>query len=289
LQSERVRVPVISVGNLVVGGSGKTPVTGWLVETLRRGGQTPAVLHGGYAADEPALHRAWHPDIPVYAGKDRVASANEAIRNGATVLVLDDGLQHLRLARDLDLVLIAAEHWQQPRRLLPAGVWREELNTLRDVEVIAITRKAASHAEARDVAAEIQASTGGHAPCIIALKLEGFFHAGLPSASPTGALLALSSIADPLAFARQLLQAGLEVSEVLAFGDHHEYRLEDLRVVRAAAKGRPVVTTEKDAVKLQALDPELDIWIARQTVVVETGRPQLDAALDAALLMPRST
>jgi tetraacyldisaccharide 4'-kinase len=284
----QVGVPVISVGNLVVGGSGKTPVTGWLVERLRARGQSPAVLHGGYAADEPALHRAWHPDIPVYAGKDRVASANQAIRNGATVLVLDDGLQHLRLARDLDLVLIAADHWQQPKRLLPAGGWREELSALRDVEVIAITRKAASLGEAQQVAAEIQASTGGHAPCIIALNLDDFIHAGLPSARPGGAVLALSSIADPRAFARQLQQAGLEVSEVLAFGDHHEYRLEDLRIVRAAAQGRPVVTTEKDAVKLQALDPELDIWIARQTVVVEAGMAQLDAALDAALLMPRS-
>jgi len=121
LPQTRVGAPVISIGNLAVGGSGKTPFSSWLVSELRTRGQTPALLHGGYASDEPALHRQWTPDIAVFAAKDRVTSARSAIAGGATIIVLDDGLQHSRLYRDLDLVLISADTWDQPRRLLPAG------------------------------------------------------------------------------------------------------------------------------------------------------------------------
>lgn len=290
LESIRVSVPVISVGNLAVGGAGKTPFTGWLVEELRARQQRPAVLHGGYAADEPALHRWWHPDVPVYAGKDRVASAGRAIGEGATVLVLDDGLQHLRLARDLDIVLIAADRWSQPKRLLPAGSWREELATIRDVEVVAVTRKAASRLQAERVAAEISAATGGHVPCVIALELGSFRHGAGDAGNtrPAGNVVALSSIADPLAFSRQLHQAGLEVSELFAFGDHHDYVKDDLALVRNLAQGRTVVTTEKDAMKIRDLDPGFDMWVAAQRIVIEAGMPQLNAALETALLMPHS-
>ena len=150
--SVRVGVPVISVGNLTVGGSGKTPVAGWVIDQLRRMGHTPALLHSGYADDEPQLHRMWRPNLQVIAGKDRVASARSAIAAGATVLVLDDGFQHLRLARDLDIVLIPADSWSQPKRMLPAGPWREPLSTLRRGGVIVITRKAADRAQAAECA-----------------------------------------------------------------------------------------------------------------------------------------
>jgi tetraacyldisaccharide 4'-kinase len=284
LQSVHVSVPVISVGNIAVGGSGKTPVTRWVVEQLLERGQRPAVLHGGYAADEPALHRSWYQQVPVFEGKNRVASAERAIKDGATVLVLDDGLQHLRLARALDIVLIAADSWDTPRRMLPAGAWREPLATLRDVEIIAITRKAASRAAAERVASEIRKQTGDHSPCIIALKLDGLMHRGLDTAPPGGPVVALSSIADPQAFARQLTELGLQVSEVFAFGDHHDYEREDLQTVRTLARERAIVTTEKDAVKLSALDPAFEVRVARQSVIVEAGLAELEAAIDAALL-----
>src|SRR5687767_4085944 len=95
LRASRIDVPVISVGNLVVGGSGKTPFTRWLIGRLRELGRKPAVLHGGYAADEPALHRRWFPDAIVIEGRDRVAGAREAVARGADAIVLDDAMQHL--------------------------------------------------------------------------------------------------------------------------------------------------------------------------------------------------
>src|SRR5687768_14121405 len=158
LRAERAAVPVISVGNLTVGGTGKTPFTRWLTERLLERGQKPAILHRGYGSDEPALHRLWHPEVPVMVGGNRVESVRQAVLAGATLVVVDDGLQHLRLARDLDLVLVSADNWHLPRRLLPAGNWREPLSVLQGVSGIIVPRKAASHATARAIAAELRFS-----------------------------------------------------------------------------------------------------------------------------------
>jgi tetraacyldisaccharide 4'-kinase len=277
--SERVGVPVISVGNLTVGGSGKTPVAGWVVDQLRRMGHTPALLHSGYADDEPQLHRMWRPNLQVIAGKDRVASARSAIAAGATVLVLDDGFQHLRLARDLDIVLIPADSWAQPKRMLPAGPWREPLSTLRRGGVIVITRKAADRALAADVRARVRRNVPGIPIAIAHLAITSFLHRG-ESERVQGPALAVCGIGDPRTFARHLVSEGVQVQEVLAFPDHHEYTRADLEVIRAAAAGRALVTTEKDAVKLR--DAGLDLWIARQNVVVEEGETELLQALERA-------
>src|SRR5688572_14246190 len=116
---ERVAVPVLSVGNIVAGGAGKTPVVRWLVEQLLARGRRPAILHGGYGMDEPKLHQQWHPEVTVIAERDRVAAARLAVDGGADVIVMDDGFQHRRLARDLDIVLVTADsdNWN----LLPRG------------------------------------------------------------------------------------------------------------------------------------------------------------------------
>src|SRR5688572_26333331 len=152
LKVERAAIPVISVGNLTVGGTGKTPFSRWLTERLLERGQRPAILHRGYGSDEPALHRLWHPEVPVFVGSDRVESVKQAERAGATVVVLDDGFQHLRLARDLDIVLISADNWHLPKRLLPAGNWREPISVLQQANAIVVTRKAASRKAAGAVA-----------------------------------------------------------------------------------------------------------------------------------------
>jgi tetraacyldisaccharide-1-P 4'-kinase len=154
-------IPVVSVGNIAVGGTGKTPFAHWLAVQLRARGRTPAILHGGYAADEPALHRRWAADIAVVVGRDRVHGAQQARAGGADVLVLDDGFQHRRLHRDLDIVLVAAERWQgASARLLPRGPWREPVTALRRATLVVVTRKTATEQAAQQVAADVAAVLG---------------------------------------------------------------------------------------------------------------------------------
>ena len=133
-------IPTVSVGNLVVGGTGKTPVTGWIVDRLRDRGHRPAVVMRGYGQDEVELHRRWHPDVPVLSAPRKADGVREAVRRGRTVAVVDDGFQHRALERSLDFVLMAAED-PVPVRLLPRGPYREPLSSLRRADLVLVTSK----------------------------------------------------------------------------------------------------------------------------------------------------
>jgi len=282
LRPAQAEIPVISVGNLSVGGTGKTPVTRWLVEELRRRGAKPAVLHGGYAEDEPALHRSWYPDVPVIVDRDRVRGARAAADQGASVIVLDDGFQHRRLARDLDVVLIAAEGWTDRPRLLPRGPWREPLGALRRAHVIAVTWKTAGPETTRRIVQEL----GWLAPRAIRLTLQlrpsRWRRVDGPAVddAPAGRALAVAAIARPELFVANARERGAEVDEIVVFRDHHVYRADDVERIRTLARGRPVVTTAKDAVKLRPLARDLDLWVLEQEVVVEDGFAALERRLD---------
>jgi tetraacyldisaccharide 4'-kinase len=282
LQAASVGVSVLSVGNLVVGGSGKTPVTRWLVEQLLRRGARPAVLHGGYAADEPELHRVWNPEVPVLACRDRVAAARQAIAGGATVLVLDDGFQHRRLARDVDVVLVPAESWTRRPRLLPRGPWREPPRALARARVVAVTRKVAGEESAARVARE----AAGFAPgaMVVRLRIEpaGWRLAGAESAggAPRGDVVAVAGIANPELFLANAQAAGARIVDRLIFRDHHPYSPHDIARILELARGRPIVTTAKDAVKLRPLAEQLEVWVLEQRVVVEAGGELLGNLLD---------
>lgn len=306
IHAERVAAPVVSVGNLTVGGAGKTPVTRWLVDELLRRGARPAVLHGGYAADEPALHARWHPGVPVVAERDRRAGARRALDAGATVLVLDDGFQHRRLARDLDIVLVAAERWSARPRLLPRGPWREAPAALARADVVVVTRRTAAPEAASAVAAELGRFAPRAVPAVVALRAAGWlrWRGGAPAepgpgaveldasrrAGPNGAAtgtaaavgaprgVAVSGIAEPGAFLTQARASGAVLTGSLEFRDHHEYTAEDAQ--RIAAAGAAVLTTAKDAVKLEALLPGVELWVLEQEVAVEAGAADLASALD---------
>lgn len=290
-RSERVSIPVISVGNLAVGGAGKTPVSRWLVAELLRRGERPALLHGGYAADEPELHRRWHPTIPVIVGRDRVVTAGAAQVAGATALVLDDGFQHRRLARDLDLVLIAAEGWTPRPRLLPRGPWRESPAALARADAVIVTRKIASAERAEAMRRELRRMAPDAVIAQVWLSPAGWCRgvgggeAGVESVAtgPQGEVVAVTAIARPELFVENARSAGAQVAATLFFPDHHEFGGEDLERIRELAGGRPVVTTAKDLVKLGALDPTLDLWVLDQEVVVEGGGDDLSGLLDRIL------
>lgn len=282
LSRTRLDVPVVSVGNLAVGGAGKTPVTRWLVGQLRERGARPAVLHGGYAEDEPMLHRLWHPDVPVIAKRDRILGAEQAIAAGATALVLDDGFQHRRLERDLDLVLVAAESWGACHRLLPRGPWRESPRALGRAQTVVVTRKVASAEAARAVGEALAPYAPGAVHVRLQLRPSGWSRLGVAGAGnfPGGDVVAVTAIAHPDLFVANAKDAGARVGAMLFFPDHHGFTWHDVERIRALAAGRPVVTTAKDAVKLGPLAAELELWVLEQEVVVEAGGEALAALLD---------
>jgi tetraacyldisaccharide 4'-kinase len=283
-QAARVPVPVISIGNLTVGGAGKTPFTRWLASELLARGLRPAILHGGYSHDEPELHRTWHPAARVYASRDRVASSYSALEAGANVILLDDGRQHLRLSRDLDVVLVLADAWFRPQRLLPAGVWREPLATLATADVVVVTRKAAPAELAGALASELSKRFPGPVLATAHLALSGWSRLDTrePASAPGQAVLACG-IAEPGALVEQLEMSGTRVLETIDFADHHIFSMSDLRLIAARAGARPIVITEKDAVKIARLDPGFQAFVVGQRVQIEQGLSGLRAAVERVL------
>ena len=279
----RAAIPVVSVGNLRVGGAGKTPFTAWVVDQLLALGRAPAVLHGGYGSDEPQLHRRWHPDVPVLVGRERSESVRAAAAQGCDVAVLDDGFQHRRLARDLDIVLLAAEHGADRIRLLPRGPWREPLAALRRAGVVVVTRKTATRERADAVVAQVRGVMERRALHAWIQPAGWTTLDGQPASEPRGAVLALSSTAEPASFQRTLTDLGLSLAGRLAFPDHHDYTDADLTAIERAASGTTVVTTTKDAVKLGALRGRIDVRVLEQRVIIEEGETELLERIAAAV------
>ena len=141
LPSEIPTVPTIAVGNLTVGGSGKTPIATWIAQYYASRGVRPGIVLRGYGHDEGDVHRLRTPDAVVVENPDRLAAAREAVARGAKVLVLDDAYQRLDVGRDLNIAVVSAESSRAVRWTLPAGPWREGWNALRRADLVIITRK----------------------------------------------------------------------------------------------------------------------------------------------------
>lgn len=283
LSATSSEIKVVSVGNLGVGGAGKTPLAAWVAEELRRRGRRPAVLHGGYGGgDEAELHRRWAPDIPVYVGRDRAASSRLAAAAGADVVVLDDGFQHRRLRRDLDIVLIAAEAWTSRRRLLPRGPWREPASALRRAQAVIVTRRSSSSERASAVIEDVRRFVApGCALTVAALEPAGWQDVRGQARTAPGPALLVAGIASPAPFVANAESAGAQPVGVLVFRDHHAYTAADAERIRRAAGPHPIATTAKDAVKLERLLPADRLWILRQSVRLERGGAELAVLLDA--------
>jgi len=284
IEVEQAGVPVISVGNLAVGGAGKTPFAAWLAARLKSWGHRPGIALRGYGGDETLLHRELNHDVPVAAAAKRVEAARELAAGGCDVVVLDDGFQHRRLARDLDVVLIAVEGWTPAPRLLPRGPWREDLSALGRADVVVLTRKTASVARARAAEAELARRTHGKPIIICQLAADRLvpLHGGAPI-DPVWLrgrrVLAVAALASPAPFFEALRSAGAQVEED-AFADHHPFHATDAARIQATAEGHPIVMTHKDAVKLRPLLPSsTEAFVLEQAVHIESGGDALDAAL----------
>ena len=288
--ARRLALPAISVGNLTVGGTGKTPVAAWIASLLVRRDAHPAIVMRGYGDDEPLVHERLNPEVPVVVSADRVRGAERAATLGADIVVLDDAFQHRRAARDADIVLLSADRWASAPRLLPAGPWREPLSALRRASMVLVTRKAASPATASAVADTIRHRFPGIPVGVAALRLQELRAASGESTMPLEALagaraLAIVAIGDPSAFLRQLAATDATVRAAV-FPDHHAYtHAEVARLASMMAAGEIAVCTLKDAVKLSPHWPREapPLWYVSQSVMVEEGRDALDALITRVL------
>lgn len=275
---KRIKAKVISIGNITLGGTGKTPAVMALAKKLNGEGRKVAVLLRGYkgknenkggvvsngssillspkeSGDEAYLLAERLSGVPVLVGKKRAKSARIAIdRFGAEVLILDDGFQHRRLARDLDIVLIDAANPFGNGRLFPAGILREPLSALGRADVILLTRtdEAANKEEIKKRLFKINPLAliieSVHQP-ICLLDKEGREH---PLTIIKGKkVLAFSGIGRPESFEKMLKDLGAKEVVCLRYPDHHLYRQKDIREIKEKAKGVEfLISTEKDKVRL---------------------------------------
>lgn len=284
-------LPAISVGNLSVGGTGKTPLAAWIATELRARGARPAMVLRGYGDDEPIVHQTLNPEVPVIVSPDRAAGIRTARERGCDVAVLDDAFQHRRVRRDVDVVLISADRWSDERRLLPAGPWRESLGALRRASAVVVTRKAASPAGAQRVAEAVGAFSPAP-PAIALLESTELRQAGGDAVRPLADLegreaFVMAAIGDPEAFLRQLEGLGARLRARI-FPDHHRFERRAVEALAADARASDItVCTLKDAVKLAPLWPReaAPVWYVSQRVRIERGAEHVAALLD--LMMRR--
>ncbi len=279
-------LPSVAIGNISVGGSGKTPLAAWVAAHFASRGIRPAVLLRGVGDDEALVHREQVPAAIVVANPDRYAGAVRAVADGAEVLVLDDAFQRLDVERDLNICLVSAESSQAVRWPLPAGPWREGFSACDRADVLVVTRKRADAATARHLASELRRTTSR--PVAIA-HLELAILRGLVSGRehPVSSLagkrvVAASAIADPDAFVAQIKRTGAQV-QVATWKDHHVFRDEDIAwLAHAARRTDSVVVTAKDAVKLRDRWPASvpEPLVAILQVRFEAGETELREALD---------
>jgi tetraacyldisaccharide 4'-kinase len=272
----RVEVPVISVGNLAVGGTGKTPLVAWIARRLQAEGLVPAVVSRGYGGtagpgplvvstgggprvnartcgDEPHLLARSLKGVIVVVGADRIEGARCAAAAGAGVVVLDDGFQHRRLARDLDIVVLDGRAPFADGHLLPRGPLREPPVALGRAQMVVLTRVREAD-PAQDAVDSVRAA-GYSGPIVRAgHRTTGFQDVSGGECPPPGRALAFCGIGDPLLFRGDLEAAGVVADRFRAFRDHHPYTLADWEALLAEgrAAGVPLITTEKDLSRLEA-------------------------------------
>jgi len=302
-----VGVPVISVGNLTMGGTGKTPLVEWVADRLATANRRVCILTRGYGRAHPKQRVIVSNGIEILAGAaqagdeafllaerlkgraaaisdaDRVSAALWAIENlGSEVFILDDGFQNLGLARNLDLVTIDATNPWGNRRLLPAGILRESPRELARADCIVLTRANESD-QVQELEGQINDLSKGRPVFRSRMKILGLrpvsaVAEGLSAEEiKSSTAAAFCGIGNPQSFFAQLRGGGYKLGHIQIFRDHHVYTQTDLdRIVRAAiaAGAEVLLTTAKDEVKLRSLGFELPCYAVDISIEIEE-EPQL--------------
>ena len=289
LRSKRLPCPVISVGNLTAGGTGKTPLVMWIAKVLAEKGVPVAILTRGYkrkkasgpllsdgksvflsqeeSGDEPYLMAQLLRQIPILVGKDRFRNGQLALAKfGVRAVVLDDGFQHLPLCRDLDIVLIDASLGFGDGHLLPRGILREPLSHLRRAHLFLLTK-----VEDRKACKPLETQLQNIHPVPI-------FHSHFEPVGFVGPrgeedlrvlqrkrMITLSGVGNPGYFSSLLNKIGINVIREIIYPDHHVYTAKDVTSLAVHMKEADgIVTTEKDMVKLEGLEiARLPVWALR--------------------------
>lgn len=260
---EALPCKVVSVGNLTLGGTGKTPFTRMLAGLLRDTGHKAAVLTRGYGEDEWKMLKETLDGVPVIVGADRVASGKEACqRFGTDTVVLDDGFQHWRLKRDLDIALVDSTNPFGNRRLFPRGLLREDISGIARADMVVLTKADMGRGNIERTKREIEGIAADRPILESIHSPKGLYDlfakrdVGFDSIKDTR-VCALSSIVNTGYFEYILKNLGARVELSSHYPDHYEYSESDIEDVIAQCKGEDIdtiITTEKDAVKLKGFE-----------------------------------
>ncbi len=306
LRSTTPGVPVVSVGNLTAGGTGKTPIVGWMVRYLLSQGVRPAIISRGYGrvsrgvrvvsdgasllltaaegGDEPVQLAQTFPSVPVVVGERRVDAAAVALeRFHPDVLMLDDAFQHRAIGRHLNVLVVDAGADLTREPLLPAGRRREQLSGIRRASLIVLSQTGGSLGT---VPWEHRLRRWYDGEIVYCARQVASFRSGSGSMLDSGAYkgkrcLLLSGIGKPAQFEDDIRGLGLDISSHLRYADHYRYGRQDVEtIVNATARERAEVllTTEKDMVRLQAVEGAVAALQAR----LELGVAILDVRLSPA-------
>lgn len=297
---------VISVGNITVGGTGKTPLVIYLVKKLRAQGKKVGILTRGYkrkkkqmveltqatchqvdwhdTGDEPYLLAQRLSDVPIIVTKNRCASGNYAIhKHGTQFLILDDGFQHLKLFRNLDIVVIDSVNPFGNGGLLPAGILREPLTSLKRADVFVLTKT--DQVTNKDELIKILRRYNPEAPVVESVyqirSIERLSDGSLVKANEVEnkKALAFSGIGNPLSFENTLTQLRIRILRHRKFSDHFPYGKKDLLELSQEAESLGVdliITTEKDSVRIPLInEPKIPVYVLKIDLKVTDGEEML--------------
>jgi tetraacyldisaccharide 4'-kinase len=290
----KVSVPVVSVGNISLGGTGKTPFTLFLANYFSDNGKKPAVLIRGYGDDEKRMLCDELPDVPVFVGQDRVSSATAAVKEGRDVILLDDGFQHRRISRDLNILMLDADSLLGGGSLFPRGILREPLSSLKRADALVLSKVDRLDTKGKEEALrKIKALAPGkpvitarHKPVFLKDVTGAVYSA--ESLNGQGVCL-VSGIADPDYFEFEVKKLGADIAKRLDYADHHNYSQKDIDRIHAAAGGgniKKIITTKKDYVKMQRLDlsrMEEKLFILDTEMEIVEGKEALVGRLNSVI------
>ncbi len=300
--SQPVEIPVICVGNLTTGGTGKTPMVAFLTDYFHKHDLKVAILSRGYGrkenkkprvitkdstidhlaarqlGDEALMLHQQIPDAALVLDGNRIRGAQTAIKQLAPDLALmDDGFQHRRLRRNFNLLMIDSQRLFGNHRLLPAGPLREPLSALKRVDAVILNKFDQRHPNFYSEAAEILNYISPKKVFCSSYHFRRFSAAdgrctlNLSEIKNLGPLCACSGLANNDYFFAQLRSLGLQLEETTSFTDHYNYRSTDLKHLMNMSGSRPLITTAKDAVKLKALTGKKEKALLQHLWIAEIG------------------
>jgi tetraacyldisaccharide 4'-kinase len=278
--SQKVAAAVISIGNLTTGGTGKTPIVRWVVEQLKKLDERAAIVSRGYGSKNGQPNDEWEelamylPEVPHLQNMDRVAAAQSVIRqHKAKAIILDDGFQHRRLSRDLDVVLIDATCPFGYNHLLPRGLLREPIGSLDRADAVVITRVDQVSGDrlaeiAQEICRWIPADRVAKVSFCASELLDGKGVTRPLSEIHGERIVGFCGLGNPAAFRQTLKDNELEPVDFVEWPDHHRYEATDILRLHAIARARDaraLVCTVKDLVKVREL-PECGFPVYAVTV-----------------------